>query len=214
MTIRANRDPKFYFRFKLIGLLAVAFALWSLYDGAVTYPNQRERGLAFDKLAKDDRMSEWDQFARDHGWPTEYPGEPKSRAEIATQYVMAVVAGTVGLIMLLVVWRSRGRWIEANDTGITSSWGQSLDFDQVTSLDKKKWRGKGIAKIQYHDGRRTRRFVLDDYKFERPATDAILGQLEAEISTDKIVGGPPESPPDELNAAGDQSFSEHSGQPT
>ena len=44
------------------------------------------------------------------------------------------------------VWRARGRWIESSDSGLTSSWGQSVDFDKIKSLDKRKWRNKGIAR--------------------------------------------------------------------
>jgi hypothetical protein len=95
------------------------------------------------------------------------------------------------------VWRARGRWIESTPSGITSSWGQSLDFDQVESLDKRKWRSKGIAKVTYRDNGRKRRFILDDYKFDRQATGQILRELESTIDAKMITGGPPEAPPDD-----------------
>ena len=64
-------------------------------------------------------------------------------------------------------------------------------------LNKRKWRDKGIAKVTYRDGNRKRRFVIDDYKFHRHPTDAILYELEQKIGVDKITGGPPESPAEE-----------------
>ena len=201
MTIRAERDPRYYLKFLLIGLAAFGFGLWSLYDGAINYPSQRERGLAFEKLMKEERGDEWDAYATERGWRTEFPGEPKSEADIVMQYAMAAIAGTVGFFTLLGVWRSRGRWIEASGAGLTSSWGQSFDFDQVVSLDKRQWRGKGIAKVKYQDGNRRRKFVLDDFKFDRQATDTILRELEAKIGADKIINGPPEPPLEELDAA-------------
>ena len=112
------------------------------------------------------------------------------------QYVMAAVTGAIGLWLLWGVWRARGRWIESSDAGLTSSWGQSLDFDKIVSLDKRKWRNKGIAKITYDDGRRNRRFVLDDYKFDRATTGEILREVEAKIDPDMITGGPPETAED------------------
>ena len=193
MAIRADRDPKYYFRFWLIGLFATGFALWFLYDGAVTYPDQRERGLAFDKHMEENRGNEWDAYARERGWSTESPGEPKSETDIQMQYIMAAAAGIVGVAVLLGVLRSRGRWIESDVNGITSSWGQTVPFDRVVSIDKRKWRNKGIAKIRYEDGNRKRTFVLDDFKFKRDPTDAILRQLEERVGIEKVTGGPPEA---------------------
>jgi len=199
MAIRSNNDPRFTRRFLLMGLAAVGFALWSLYDGAIGYPHQRERALAHEKLHEEQEggdpvvfRDKWHAYANERGWSTAYPGEPKSEADIMMQYVMAAIAGTIGLLLISVPIRSRGTWIEANETGITSSWGQSLRFDQVESLDKRKWRSKGIAKVTYQDGNRRRRFVLDDYKFDRYSTDAILYELEQRIGPEKITGGPPE----------------------
>jgi hypothetical protein len=192
MVIRAERDPRFYLRFVIIGWAAIAFALWSLYDGAIKYPRQRERGLLFEQLMEEGRGDQWDEEATKRGWPIDFPGEPKTEADITMQYAMAALAGTIGGLVLLGVWRSRGRWIEGGDTGITSSWGQSFSYDQVLTLDKRSWRNKGIARVKYADGHRKRRFVIDDYKFKRKETDDILYELEGRIGPDKIIGGPPE----------------------
>ena len=192
MVIRAERDPRFYLRFVIIGWAAIGFALWSLYDGAIKYPRQRERGLLFEKLMEEGKGEQWDEEATARGWPIDFPGEPKSEADITMQYAMAALAGTIGALVLLGVWRSRGRWIEAGETGITSSWGQSFNYDQVLALDKRQWRNKGIARVKYDDGTRKRRFVIDDYKFKRKETDDILYELEGRIGPDKIMGGPPE----------------------
>jgi hypothetical protein len=192
MKIRAERDPRFYLRFVIIGWVAIGFALWSLYDGAVKYPQQRERGLLFEKLMEEGRDNEWDKEAAKRGWPTEYPGEPKSEADIQMQYVMVAVAGLIGALVLANVWLSRGRWIEADEEGISSSWGERVPYSSIVSLDKKIWRSKGIARVKYNDGARVRRFVIDDYKFLREPTDNILYELEERIEPDKIVGGPPE----------------------
>ncbi len=71
-------------------------------------------------------------------------------------------------------------------------------------LNKRRWRDKGIAKIFYRDSARKRRFVLDDLKFMRIPTDAILLELEQRIGIEKIAGGPPEPIPEEYgeHAAG------------
>jgi hypothetical protein len=197
MTIRAERDSRYYFRFLLIGLAALGFALWSLYDGMIGYPGKQERALAYQKFVLDEKNEEkWNAYAHEQGWSTEYPGEPKEadkhEVDVKMQYWMAVLSALVAFFPLWSVWRSRGRWIELNKSGLTSSWGQTVAFDQAVSLDKTQWRSKGIAKLRYLDGKRKRKFVIDDYKFMRQATDEILRELEARIGVDKITGGPPE----------------------
>ncbi len=199
MTLRANSDPRYYLRFLLMGVVAIGFALWSLYDGAIAYPAQRVRALKYKELEKEDRADQWPAYARERDWPTERPGKPKDEDDFAVQFIMATLAGTIGLFLLVVVMRSRGRWIEADESGLKSSWGKSFEFIQVVSLDKKRWRSKGIAKITYENGDRRGRFVLDDYKFERATTDMILRQLESKIAAEKIVGGPPEPPLEETS---------------
>ena len=196
MPVRATTDNRFYLRFLVIGVVAIGFALWSAYDGAIAYPAQRERALKYQELEKEDRVKEWPEVARAQGWPTDTPGTPKTDADFLVQYIMAAIAGTIGLWLLIVVLRSRGRWIEGSETGISSSWGRSFDFDSVESLDKKRW-NKGIAKVKYREGKRKKQFVIDNYKFKRQETDTILRALESKIGADKIVGGEPEPPPED-----------------
>ncbi len=213
MTLRANSDRRFYQKFLLIAVAAIGFALWSLYDGVVSYPNQRSRALEYQILDKEGRSAEWQEHARERGWPTDLPGEPKTEVDFAIQYTMATGAGTVGLVLLLVAWLSRGRWIEASESGLNSSWGQSVDFNRVVSINKKQWKEKGIAKIKYEDGNRRKSFVLDNYKYDRQTTSRILYELESKSGTDKIVGGPPEPPPEEPKEDRPQAVTEKSDHP-
>jgi hypothetical protein len=196
--IRAERDPRYYLRFVLIAAVMGGFCLWSLYDGLIAYPKESERAAAYleleEELAEKRELSqltkEWTKLATERDWPTD---EPHDDVDIIKQYVMAGVTGLIAAWLLFFVWRSRGRWIEVGQSGLTSSWGQTVDFHDVVSLDKRVWRKKGIAKVNYTDGGRRRRFVIDDYKFHREPTDEILRRLEAEIGEEKIIGGPPEA---------------------
>ena len=190
MTLRAETNPRYYIRFGLITLMCFGFSLWSLFDGYVTYPNQRVRGLEYEKLKEEGRENEWAAIAKEKDWPTEYPGEPKTENVIKGQYIMAVVTGILGLGFLIFVFRSRGRWIEATETGLVTSWGKQLDYDQIVKLNKKSWKSKGIARVR---GRKAR-IVLDDCKYDRPATEEILRLVESKIDIDLIVGGAPEPP--------------------
>jgi hypothetical protein len=194
MAVRADYDPRYYRRFIIIGVVALGFALFCLYDGFIRYPAQRERAYQqFKEVVGENRLDEWEHYAEQTG--------VKGDGDIMMQFVMAAVTGAVGFWLLFGVWRARGRWIESSESGITSSWGQSLAFDQVVALDKRKWRNKGIAKVTYNDGRRNRRFILDDYKFDRATTGQILRELEAKIDPEMISGGPPESAEEEIAAS-------------
>ncbi len=196
MTIRAERDPRFYLRFLLIGLAALGFACWALYDGMIGYPLAQERALVFEKLLEENRGDDWDAEAAKRGWSTTPPAASKPHEEyevdVKMQFWMAGGSALVGFFPLLSVWRSRGRWIELDNQGLTSSWGQTVAFDQAESLEKRQWRSKGIAKLRYSDGARKQTFVIDDFKFKREPTDKILAELEQRIGLDKITGGPPE----------------------
>jgi hypothetical protein len=201
MVIRSISDKRYSRRFLIMGAAICGFSLWCLYDGFINWPREQARGLAFDKLSVDGRQNEWDAFATAKGWSTSPPTAPIPEEEFNTkiymQYAMAALTATIGLPMLLLALKSRGNWIEWNGTGIATSWGESFQPDQVLLVDKKRWQKKGIAKVTYQDGDSKRRFVVDDFKFERPTMDHILYELEQRIEPEKIVNGPPEPPPSE-----------------
>ena len=212
MPIRADNDPRYFRRFLIMGVVAIGFALWSLYDGLVSYPAQRVHGFAefktdyksifedakhnamsvdeFERQADDKPSHEWQVYMHNRGI--------KSIPEVFTQYVQAAIAGLAGLYLLSLPLRARGRWIEANETGITSSWGQSFQYDEVEEVNKRKWRDKGIAKVTYVANGKRQTFVVDDFKFLREPTDLLLYELEQRIDPGRITNGPPESPPGEV----------------
>jgi hypothetical protein len=143
----------------------------------------------FEQKADHDPRLEWAKYMHERGI--------KSIPEVFTQYVQAAVATLIGLFLLSIPLRSRGRWIEADETGITSSWGQSFRYDEVEEVNKRRWRDKGIAKVTYVAGGRRQLFVIDDFKFVRESTDQILFELEQRIELERITGGPPEPLPGE-----------------
>ena len=199
MALRTNINGRHLIRLTVVGLFCLGFGLWSLYDGKVTYPNQRKRALAFQEIEEQGRLEEWTEYAAERGWQPYDPGEPKTKAEIAVQFYMLAVAGGAGLLVLIHVFRCKGRWIEMDETGLRNSRGDQLTFDQIVAIDKKKWDKKGIAKLRYLEngqGNGHRKvFTLDDFIYDRPTTDDILRQIEQHVGHDKIINGKPEPPP-------------------
>jgi hypothetical protein len=206
MVIRSISDKRYSRRFLLMGAAICGFSLWCLYDGLVRYPREQQRGLAFDKLAADGRQNEWDEIAKSRGWSASPPEEPLSAEDFQNkvwmQFAMAGLTAAIGLPMVLLALASRGKWIDWNGSTITTSWGESFTADQVQQINKRRWQKKGIAKVTYQDGQSKRRFVIDDFKFERPTMDRILYELEQRIDPERIVNGPPELPPDQPLDAG------------
>ena len=196
MTIRAERDPRFYLRFLLIGLAALGFALWRSTTGTSAIPSHRSghsrlRSCSKKNAARSGTLTHWSR-----GWSTTPPTASKPHEEyevdVKMQFWMAALAGIVSFFPLFAVWNSRGRWIEWSNNTLTSSWGQTVTMDQVEVLEKRQWRNKGIAKLRYNDGGKRKTFVIDDFKFKRAQTDEILVEIEKQIGHDKITGGPPE----------------------
>lgn len=210
MQIRAENDPRYSRKFLIMGICAIGFALYCLYDGLVGYPARRLQGFdefksdyktifkdehrkaqtlaQFEVVADTKERGEWDLYAHDRDIP--------SGPDVIMQFIMATVTGVAGLVLISIPLRARGRWIEFSDSGITSSWGESFQFDEIEEVNKWKWRSKGIGKVTYVTGERRRVFVIDDYKFDRYPTDAILYSLEQRIDQGRITNGPPEPEPE------------------
>jgi hypothetical protein len=204
MPVTAKISASYLLRLGLIAMFCLGFALWFLYDGTITYPGQRERALKFQELKEEGRLAEWKKIATERGWSLDHPGDPKHEAEIYSQLVFAALMAVPGLVCAVFVFRARGRWIELDESGLRTSWGRRLEFGQITRLDKKKWKSKGIARIRYRQNGRNRQLVLDDCKYDADPTGTILREVESRLDGDQIVGGPPEPPlSEEPNEADD-----------
>jgi len=209
MQIRAKNDPRYSRKFLIMGVCALGFALYCLYDGFIHYPAERQQGFEefkqadkayftgsraamtreeFEATVELKKKYEFDEYIHDRGL--------HGTVDIYTQYVMAAAMGLAGLYLISLPLRARGRWIEANDEGLTSSWGESFRFDEIESVNKRKWKSKGIAKVTYVANNKRNTFVVDDYKFDRYSTDAIMFELEQRIDPGRIVNGPPEPEPE------------------
>ncbi len=206
MKIRAESNKGFLQRFLLIAIVCFGFGLYCLYDGFIAYPKELERSEAYYQLlsasesgkdGEDDYFSsgiesEWGALARSNGWSLAKPKKepPIIRSDIIWQYGMAFVSFLVGFSVLINYLRSRNAWLELDGQNVVSSWGQTLELQQIQGIDKRKWEKKGISKISYDDAGKTRTLVIDDFKFDRTSIGDILQRIESSVVREAIVGGP------------------------
>ena len=212
---KATISPAYRWRLGLIGFACLGIGVWSLYDGFVTYPRQKEIAetfLEFKERKTENWQEEWEAHAEAKGWPIDDPGKPKSDWDITVQFIFAGITFPIGLVYMIAFIRAGGRWIDADDGGLNTSWGQRVPFDTIVSVNKARWQAKGIAVVHYQEGSRARRVVLDDWKYMRKPTTELLKLVESHLNPDQIHGGPPESDSEELSAG--EGVSESSDDPT
>lgn len=192
MGLRANFDRSYLWRYWVIILMGLGSAGWFFYDATIGYPKKAKIAQAWEGLAdleSGPRSERWRALAAEKGWPQDVPVKPSKEIEesIRFQYIYGAVATLVGAGMLGYLLIARNSWVEATATGLTTSWGQSVDFSTVTKLNKRRWKDKGIARIDYLENGKKRQFVFDDFKYERSAIGQLLQQLESQLPAEKII---------------------------
>jgi hypothetical protein len=192
MGLRANFDRSYLWRYWVIILMALGSGAWFFYDATIGYPKKVKIAKAWeelDQLESGPRAERWRELAAEKGWPQEVPVKPSAEIEesIRFQYIYGSVASVVGALMLVYLLIARNAWVEETDTGLTTSWGQQVDFSTVTRLNKRRWADKGIARADYVENGRKRQFVFDDFKYERTAIGKLLERLENQLPADQVI---------------------------
>ena len=168
-------------RLGLIAFALLAFAAWGAYDGFIHYPKLIERNTAYQRIVKEypqDFQREWKRYAAERGWPTAEPPD-KKKSDLWFQYGITILALPLGLFFLSAFLRSRKRRVESTPESLRTHDGREARWDQIKNIDKTRWKSKGIAVVEYEEAGQTRRITLDDWKFEREPTAAILAEVEA-----------------------------------
>ena len=198
-TIRADVDKKFIRRFLFVAIGCFLLMLWGLYDGVVTMPREMDRAIEFEKLQQQleagelteaQRAEKWDAMTEERGWSSNMPDSPKhAKGDIYFQWFLFGLGLVLGIFFLVKYLRLLNSWLEADENGVRSSWGQSLEFKNIQSIRKHKWQKKGIAKVDYSDeSGKSKIMVFDDFKYHREDMGTILKMAEKGLSDDQIVG--------------------------
>ncbi len=203
MTVKAPISTGWRVRLGGMAVMFVGFCLFFLYDGFVGYPNQQKLYLQFAAFkAEQTGKSEieifdlWDKHAQEHGLPPagkdgkDITGMEKTPGSILTQKIFGF--GMIPFsIMIVYAWIGTfSRWVAVDEQGVTTSGGQKAPWDSVTKLDKLRWPKKGIAFVHYQDADKQipQKILLDDFKFDRVATEQIVRAVELHLKDEQIVG--------------------------
>ncbi len=233
--IKARIWKGYLLRMGLMAAMVVFFCGWFFYDGFVGYPYQAAVYQAFEELrgqegGREPAAGVWNEKIDDpdsdiYGYPPstgfENPGSDRSANDIFVQRLIAFILLPVALLASGWFLVHLGRWVACDERGVHTSSGIHVPFDSIKQLDKERWVRKGIAILTYHDANRKidQHLTLDDWKYERIPTRAILETIESHLTDEQIVGGEREDAgmdeaehADTENAAGDTGQSAESSE--
>lgn len=208
MDMRADIRKGYLARPAIMALMLLGFGVAFLYDGFVAYPREHAMFTTYADIRDAHTFSDgkydveaidtqWAAAATERGWPVEFtgdaPGELHSGWDIPTQKVLGAVCLPFGLVVGFGFVRQIGRWVEADEQGLTASWGPRVTWEQITALDKARWKTKGIAYVHYRPsgsagGAGDQRLKLDDWEYEREPMQAIAAEVEKHIDPTLIRG--------------------------
>lgn len=216
MSERADFQSSYLMRYLIMAAICIGGGLWFAYDGFIAWPRDLPAAEAFDQLREiqdaEERMGKWEALATENGWAKSTPKKTAEelRGDIRGQYYWMALCFVAGIPALVYYFASRGTWVESTPQGLKTSWGQEVDFQSVTLLNKRRWAKKGIAKAYYTQGGAAKIFTFDDFKYEREPLGNMLRRLEQQLTPDQIVGGPTEAETDAAKRAAAESESSES----
>lgn len=182
MAAKAKISSGYRWRLGIIGLVGLGFGFYCLYDGFIKYPELQRMELGYQDVLRDhpdDWQDYWPREAAKNGWPDDVPGKPRSNMSIYTQYIMAAIVFPFGILFGQGFVRSGGRWVASDDTGLSANGDKRIVWADIRSVDTSRWKTKGIAVVHYENSGTDQHITLDDWKFERNATNEIFSDLKA-----------------------------------
>lgn len=186
------------------------------YDIKVPQGQQPANHDAFLELAvaqtsktKPSFYESWDEHAAKNGLPPsgkdgkEIRAMEKTDSSILWQKIFGFGLIPLSAMMVYAWVQTFSRWVAVDENGVTTSSGQNAPWASMTKLDKLRWPKKGIAFLHYEDAdkRIGQRILLDDFKFDRVATEQIVRAIEGHLKDDQIVGDIRETERDKRKAA-------------
>jgi hypothetical protein len=178
MSIEAHVVPFWKAQRLIPAIICLGYALYFFFDGAVGYPRSNRHWLDHQKYVEAHDLQEWPAYAQSQGWDPHPPEKFHNVADIRGQFVFGGVLVVVGLGFLVFWLTQKDRALRADDEGVTTPEGARVPYDSVTSIDRRKWDTKGLARISYEVEGRRGNFMIDDAKFDPDASHDIFERIE------------------------------------
>ncbi|MEX0745958.1 MAG: hypothetical protein WD118_10200 [Phycisphaeraceae bacterium] len=204
MAAKASISSGYRWRLAVIAAALLLVGTAFVYDGWVTYgplqsvrrsyPERKrifEEFQAIQQQYADDSgeaARQWLALVESEGYP-ERPAEYSDR-DIRVQKLLAALTLPLGAVFAVVFVLASRRWIASDEQGLHTSWGQRAPWDALRSVDKRRWKTKGIAVVHYDVAGVTKRLTLDDWKYEREPTAQLLGEVEARVGGGESASDP------------------------
>ena len=185
MSINAPIRTGYSVRILIISLALIGGGLWFLYDGMIGYPRKQQMYETYEQIRREhpsDWNSRWQAHAREQGWPIAELPEQYTDGQIMLQLIIGGTLVPLGVAAGVFYVRLRGRWIVSDNEGLSTSWGERASWEAIRSLDKSRWKRKGIAVVHYDVGGTQRRITFDDWKYDTAAIEQMVQQIDAHVS--------------------------------
>jgi hypothetical protein len=170
----------------LMFVLFVGFGAWFAYDGWVGWPKMNEQIRALsrqrDALPVGDPGIKPlnDQLAKLNN------GKEKTGWDIGLQKFLAIALPALGMFVLgRALYRSRGE-VRLDGQTLYAPGHPPVPFDNITEIDRRLWKKKGIAWVGYDLGEgKQGRILLDDFIYDQDPIDTIYKRVEKFVDPQK-----------------------------
>ena len=175
----AEPDAGYRWKHLLMAVALIAGGLWFAYDGWVRWPAQNVKAAELERRkAAETDPTQIELLSRELGQISKH-----TPLDIGIQKVLAFTLPAIGIF-----W---GAWTLRDTRGVYRMTGDTLQvpghppvtFNDIRRIDKRKWDRKGVAYLHYEHGPNQRAGVLklDDFAYDRDATDAMLERIEKSL---------------------------------
>lgn len=142
----------------------------------------------------------WLEFSKEKGYNSSPAEHPYDAGKIHEQIVVFWICLALALAAAFFLIRTLGRKITADDEGITSVHGRKVPYQDLKSLDLRKWDTKGLAYIDFDGSSGKGRIRIDGLTYggfkkeqDEPA-ERLMRLIRSKFSGEIIEYAPAPSP--------------------
>jgi hypothetical protein len=162
----------------LMAVVLVGMGLWFGYDGFIGWPREN---VEFDRLEKERQTAEQqgDRNRASQLLAEQNKMKRHTDWDLGLQKFLCFTLPPLGIAVLIwALYNSRGEY-RLEGTTLHVPGHPPVPFENITEIDRRLWDRKGIAHVNYDlgDGRQGR-LRLDDFVYQRDATDEIFKRVE------------------------------------